>query len=277
MDKIGLDRFRRLLDEQNDLLDHEAISGSVNRQGPRERSGSLLEAAFVSLATRLAPTLSVEIGAHEASFSERLKTNLPDLHALAFEANPYVYRQHADRLRQLAIFIDYKHAAICGDNGTAQLLMPVTRNGQPIGPFNKIASLFPRPGTEFEYEQVQVPAFTLDTVLQSFAVDRSVAWIDAEGAQSEILAGGCSFFSQVMAIYIEVERKQQWCDRKLDSEIAELLADFSLVPIMRDNQARGQYNEVYIRMIDGIVDAAIPPVLDYMGELRKLVRLVGGG
>ena len=99
-------------------LEHNAIRSCANRQGLRERSGSLLEAAFLDLAARLAPTLSVEIGAHEASFSERLKAKLPDLHALAFEANPFVYRRHAGRLGQHPNAIDYRHAAICGEDGT---------------------------------------------------------------------------------------------------------------------------------------------------------------
>jgi FkbM family methyltransferase len=243
----------------------------------RERTGDLLEAAFIDLATGLVPTLSVEIGAHEASFSEQLKTNLPNLHALAFEANPYVYSRHADRLRQEATSVDYRHAAICSEDGTVQLQIPVTLSGTPINPHNAISSLLRRVSAEFEYEPVLVPAFALDTALEPFAVDRSVAWIDAEGAQSEVLAGGRLYFARVAALYIEVEREQYWCDQKLDRKIAESLAEFSLAPIMRDNLANGQYNEVYIRPDDDIVDAVFPSVLCYTEELRRLVGMSGDG
>ena len=264
-------RFPRLLDEQIGLLDHAAISSCANRRGLRGRSGSLLEAAFLDLATRLAPTLSVEIGAHEASFSERLKANLPNLHALAFEANPIVYHRHADRLCQQAFSIDYKHAAICDENGTAELYIPVAQNGISFDPGGGISSLSRRTSAKFEYERVLVLGFTLDTALQSLPVDRSVAWIDAEGAQGKILAGGRCYFSRVLALYIEIEREQYWRGQLLDSEIVESLAEFSLMPIMRDNLSSGQYNEVYIRTDNDVANAALVPVLGYIDELRALL------
>ena len=117
----------------------------------------------------------------------------------------------------------------------------------------------------YKYNPVVVPAFALDTVLKSFGLDRSVAWIDAEGAQGE------SYFGRVAAVYIKVERKHAWRDQKLDSEVAESLVSFSLAPIMRDSLAKIQYNEVYIRPDDAIVDAAVPTVLRYVDELRMLI------
>jgi FkbM family methyltransferase len=269
MNEIGL-RFERLLEEQIGLLDHTAISRCASRRGLRERSGSLLEAAFLDLAVRLTPTLSIEIGAHEGSFSERLKASVPTVYALAFEANPFVYRRHAERLRQLASFVDYKHAAISDEDGTAELYIPVTRDGVAIDS-GRLSSLSRRMSTEFEYERVLVPALMLDTALQFLAVDRSVAWIDAEGIQGRILAGGDRYFSHVLALYIEIERKQVWQNQMLDSEVARRLADFSLVPIMRDNLALGQYNEVYIRTGDDIADAALASVQSYIDELRVLL------
>lgn len=263
-------RFKCLLDEQIGLLDHAAISRCANRRGLRERSGTLLEAAFLDLARRLTPTLSVEIGAHEGSFSERLKASVPTVDALAFEANPFVYRQHAERLRQPASFVDYKHAAISDEDGTAELYIPVTRDGVAVDS-GRLSSLSRRMSTEFDYERILVPAFMLDSALQFLAVDRSVAWIDAEGIQGRILAGGDHFFSHVLALYIEIERKQVWQNQMLDSEVARRLADFSLVPIMRDNLAVAQYNEVYIRADDDIANAALAPVQSYINELRTLV------
>lgn len=264
-------RFQRLMDEQAAVLDHAAVTGCANRRGLRERSGSLLEAAFLELAARLAPTLSVEIGALEASFSERLKASLPSVHALAFEANPVMYRWHADRLRQQAVAIDYMHAAISDEDGTAELHIPVSQNGIPFGLDAGITSLSLRTSTEFKYEQVRVPGFTLDTALKSLAVDRSVAWIDVEGAQGRIIAGGHRYFSRVLALYIELERERYWRGQLLDSEVVESLAKFSLVPIMRDNLASGQYNEVFIRMDKDIADAALLPVLRYIEELRAML------
>jgi FkbM family methyltransferase len=184
--------------------------------------------------------LSVEIGAHEASFSERLKKCIPGVYALAFEANPVVYGRHVDRLRQLTI--DYKNAAVCDEDGVVEFFIPTVKNGVSFDPGAGISSLSRRASAEFEHDRVLVSGFKLDTALKSLAVDRSVAWIDAEGAQGKILAGGFHYFSGVSALYIEVERERYWCGQLLDSEIVDRLAEFSLIPVMRDNLASGQYN-----------------------------------
>jgi FkbM family methyltransferase len=267
----GPERLRRLLDEQIALLDHGAFRSCANRQGLRERSGSLLEAAFLDLVVQLTPTLSIEIGAHEAAFSERLKKRLPTVHALAFEANPFVYRLHMDRLRQPAVDIDYRHAAICDEDGTIEFQVPIKQNDVVINPDTKISSLFRRMAPGFEYDTMWVPGFTLDTVLKTSTIDRSVAWIDAEGAQREILAGGRRYFAKVQALYIELETRRAWREQMLDGEIAKLLSSCSLIPIMRDSLADIQYNKVFIRLDEAIVDIAIVMALRYVDALRKLI------
>ena len=46
---------------------------------------------FQQLCVELEPTLSLEVGAHEASHSRWLKQAVPHARCLAFEANPYVH------------------------------------------------------------------------------------------------------------------------------------------------------------------------------------------
>jgi FkbM family methyltransferase len=272
LDELALQRLRDLLDEQIALLEHEAIARCDSRRGLRERTGSLLEAAFLDLAIRLAPDLSVEIGAHEASFSERLKAGVANLRAVAFEANPYVYARHADRLQRPESGVDYRHAAICDHDGSVEFRIPVKRGKGALRRENAISSLRLRANAEFEYETLMVPAATLDTALGPRPAIRAVAWVDAEGAQKEILAGGRAFFSTVAAVYIEVERQQVWQDQAVDREIGRRLARFSLVPVMRDNLARPQFNEVYIRPASAIAGAARPAIEAYVEGLRRLVE-----
>jgi hypothetical protein len=99
----------------------------------------------------------------------------------------------AERLRQPASFVDYKHAAISDEDGTTELYIPVDRACVAIDS-GRLSRLSRRVSTEFECQRVLVPALMLDTALQFLAVDRSVAWIDAEGIQGRILAGGARFF-----------------------------------------------------------------------------------
>src|SRR4051812_20597349 len=103
MNKVRLDELRRLFTEQVSLLSHNRVAVCANRSGIRNSIADRLETAFIELATALAPELSVEVGAHEARFSERLKTRCPDLHALSFEANPNVFKAHVAGLRDQSI------------------------------------------------------------------------------------------------------------------------------------------------------------------------------
>ena len=217
-----------------------------------------------------APSRSVEIGAHEAAFSTRLKTALPTLRAVAFEANPYVYREHSERLHQQAV--DYRHAAICNENGLVEFQIPVALTGNPVPPNNAISSLHFRKGSGIQYDTVRVPALTLDAAIEPCIACNSVAWIDAEGAQREIILGGRRFFSQVAAVYIEVERDQVWRDQSTDSEIARRLAEFSLIPVMQDNLAAVQFNEVYVRNTKAISEVAYDLALKHTASLRQLIE-----
>lgn len=263
--------LRRLYNEQAVLLNREPIARCENRRGFRCQTGCLLETAFLALAISLAPDLSVEIGAHEASFSRRIKSALPCIRALAFEANPNVHERFAPELSKADPGIDYRLAAVCDHVGTAELRIPVKLREVAFDRANPISGLrhWAHPG--FEYGSITVPALTIDAALGSASYARSVAWIDAEGSQSEILSGGPDFFSRVAAIYIEVEDQERWRGQSLEGEITDRLSAFMLTSAMRDNLARGQCNQVYLRAESDIIGAAMPSILAYLEALRRLV------
>jgi FkbM family methyltransferase len=266
---VKREQLRMFVNEQNRLLNHHRILASPNRQGLREKTGALLEAAFIDLAVSLAPTLSVEIGAHEASFSERLKAMRPTIHAIAFEASPRVFDLHATRLRLPAVGVDYRHIAISDQDGLAELRIPLDQGGAPLNP--GISSLLHRANFAYGYEEVRVPALTLDTALEHLSGGPSVAWVDAEGAQHKIIAGGRGYFSRVAAVYIEIERVEVWTHQLIDVELAEILAGFSLIPIMRDNLAKLQFNEVYVRADSDIMEWALPAASRYIAALENMI------
>jgi FkbM family methyltransferase len=149
----------------------------------RATSGELLETAYVNLCARLAPTLSIEVGAREARFSLRLKKRMPDLHAIAFEANPKTHRTFAESLLKEAASVDYRHGAICDRDGAVALNIPVARNGVRFKRTHGISSLLDRKSPGLECDTTTVPALRLDTVIAGLDAAKVVAWIDAEGAQ----------------------------------------------------------------------------------------------
>ena len=98
------------------LLAHRA------RKLPRELVGERVEQAFRDLCIELTPTVSLEIGAHEAAFSRWLKSEVPLAHCVAFEANPYVHDKFADDLDGTGV--EYHHLAVSETNGTVDLGIP---------------------------------------------------------------------------------------------------------------------------------------------------------
>ncbi|HVN01612.1 MAG TPA: hypothetical protein VMT68_15500 [Caulobacteraceae bacterium] len=258
-----------LLADQDVALHDPRVASAPNRQGLRQRTGALLEAAFLDLCEALAPHLSVEIGAHEASFSERLKGRLPELSAIAFEANPLVHAAHAERLR--AIGVDYRHCAITRRAGPVELHVPVSLLGTALDRVSEIGSLARRTLEVFEYEAFTAPGAALDEVVACGAGERAVAWVDAEGAQKEVVDGGQTFFGQVLALYVELEREVVWRDQLCDREIEAELAKYALAPALRDNLASGQYNAVFVRDAPGVLAQALPVADRYAADLRRLL------
>lgn len=201
-----------------------------------------VEKAYVRLCRHVSPTISLELGAHEARFSRRMKRFHPEARCLAFEANPYVAEQYAERATSRGV--EYVVAALAATNGTVELTIPTVVGQRPRGRANKMASLgqhrFAR-----ETETVTVPSMRLDDVVQLAPDDRVVAWIDVEGASEIVLGSSRETLARASLVYIEVESKPIWAGQWLDTEVAAFFDDIGLVPIMRDVQRPRQYNVVF--------------------------------
>jgi FkbM family methyltransferase len=258
-------------EELIELLSHPRITNCENRRGLRQQTGSLLEDAFLALAIETAPDLSVEIGAHEASFSARLKRSCPQVQAIAFEANPHVFEKYLHAPDNSLETVQYKNAAICSSTGFVDLYIPTKWSKGSFNKSNAISSLLPRTNKQFEYEKVSVPALTLDDALANIDFCNAVAWIDVEGAQREIIKSGTKFFSHASAIYIEVETVVIWKGQIIADEVSNLLAPHGFVPIIRDNLANIQFNQVYININKTPTSVSAPIVDKYIRDIRVLL------
>ena len=231
----------------------------------------LLQEAFLDLAVRSSPDLSIEVGAHEASFSIAMKKRLPDLEVMAFEANPYVFEKYSRALSEGAENpIRYEHLAICDRNGVSELKIPVSWPRGRFGRDNAISSLHPRRDERFEYEVVSVPARMLDSVLEDTAFESCVMWVDVEGAQAEVIAGSGDALSRTSVLLIEVENESVWVDQETASGVSCRLGQHGLIPVMQDNLARLQRNEVYMRPSKRMRGRALPVIENYIGALKRL-------
>lgn len=210
-------------------LSHRELKGRVRR-------------TFRRLCRSVEPTLSVEVGAHEAEFSRRIKQDMPSLRAVAFEANPYVHEKYRDELTTRDV--EYVYSAVSQTTGSVTLTIPLTVADQERSLDGHSASLNSRLEVS-RSEQVEVPSTPLDAYLPVGEGDRVVAWIDVEGANGPVLESGRALLSRAQLVYIEVESDAVWEGQWIDTDVARFFAELGMVPLFRDIQRDFQHNVVY--------------------------------
>lgn len=218
------------------------------RRLPRDVVGERVESTFRDLCRELEPTVSLEIGAHEARFSRWIKADVPTARAIAFEANPHVHQKYAESHADSGV--EYLHLAVSETAGTVELGIPREFLNEEKGRrykkprTNRMASIASHVRAE-EVETVSVPSTPLDSFLEVGDDDVIVAWIDVEGASGPVLSSGAKVLSRASLVYIEVESEPLWEGQWLDGDVARFFADCGLVPVFRDNQRPHQYNVVF--------------------------------
>ena len=218
------------------------------RSLPRALVGQRVVQAFRDLCLELHPTVSLEVGAHEAEFSRWLKSEIPGAHCVAFEANPFVHEKFADDLDGSGV--EYHHLAVSEVNGPVDLGIPRRFHNPLRGRrfrkrrTSRMASLSRHRWAE-RTETVSVPSVPLDDFVSVNDDDVVVAWIDVEGASGPVLSSGEKVLSHASLVYIEVENEQIWRGQWLDVDVARYLAECGLVPVLRDVQRPHQYNVVF--------------------------------
>lgn len=203
-------------------------------------------AAFQEVCTLAKPSLSVEVGANEASFTRWAAGEFGVPRSVAFEANPYVYDIFHERVA--ATGAEYLNLAVGPTNGTMPLTIPTKVRGVDRTLRGPMASLR-RHLHATEGVTVDVPVVRLDDYLATADDERVVAWIDVEGASQAVLEGGVETLRKCAAVFIEVEAEPTWEGQWLDMEVACFLGDLGLTPVLRDTQRPHQYNVVFVDRI----------------------------
>ncbi len=205
--------------------------------------GRRVRQVFRRLVEQAEPTVSLEFGAFEASYSIWARENLPDARVLAFEANPFVYERFRDEV--LAAGVDYRHVCVGPTNGTVELTVPTNIRGRPRDLVNPMASLNTHLFEE-DHRSVEVECVRLDDAVAPTDDDRVVAWIDVEGALEMVLSGSSETLRRASVVYVEVENVAMWKDQWLDVDVARWFAEHGLLPVLRDRQRAEQYNLLFV-------------------------------
>jgi FkbM family methyltransferase len=153
------------------------------RRLPRELVRERVEQTFRDLCVEVGPTLSLEIGAHEAGFSRWMKSAVPDARVVAFEANPFVHEKFAATHEDSGV--EYLHLAVSETNGPVELGIPRQLHNEDKGrrfkkhKANRMASLASHRYAE-DVDTVTVPSTPLDDFVSVAGDDVIVAWVDVE-------------------------------------------------------------------------------------------------
>jgi FkbM family methyltransferase len=190
------------------------------------------------------PSLVLELGAHEGTFSTWAKSTFPDASCIALEANPYVHRKYRKELGKAGV--DYRHLAAASTNGTVPINIPVEIGRRTVAPEKSRMASLGIHRESHQHETVDVEAVRIDDLVHPSATDRIVAWIDVEGGSDAVLTGAREVLTRAAAVYIEVESVELWSGQWLDVDVARFFRDIGKVPAMRDIQRRNNYNVVFV-------------------------------
>jgi len=234
-----------------DVLDlsllQSARSYDLSVKAERLRSVSELEYLFFRIVRELDPDLFVEAGAKDGSTSRRARKYLPLATITAFEANPFTYRRFESAFSAGSGKISYLHRALSDADGEVTFNVRVV-NGKPAA--DGQGSILTSQDTSVGHQAVTVNASRLDTFFPADTFNRCAIWMDVEGASRQVLKGATSILPQVDALFIEVQDRPGWENQWLSSDVMQFLADFDLMPICRDFQARYLYNILFLRSVN---------------------------
>jgi FkbM family methyltransferase len=214
---------------------------------PRTTISDALTEQFFNIVEFLQSELVLEVGAHEASFSQEMRRRLPNATIFAFEANPHVHEKYKDHIYRSCADINYEWRAISDSDEELELFIPTSIRGVKRPLANRMGSLNLLRNSKVEGTVVRVPGGTLDGIL-SHHIGKSVAlWIDVEGAVDRVLQGATLMMSTAQAVMCEVETASIWTKQATDNEILRIFEQFGLIPVLRDCVAQSQYNVILLR------------------------------
>lgn len=251
MDKVSASESGTASDDfllmQDLFLMRQARAVDLDSREDRAKSRDRLQAFFVGLQPILKPEMTLEIGAHFASFSQAMSKAGVEAHA--FEANPYTFQAYARRIRRRAPGVMYHHLAISDADGEATFQVKEAKGDKAVDKVSATNSLLVRADTRYSYETVTVPSRRLDSFLaeggrhgRSFS-----AWIDVEGALQQVTAGFGNVLDCCLSLIVEVEETAIWQGQMLFFDAMRYFNRFNLIPVARDFESPHQYNMVYLR------------------------------
>lgn len=170
------------------------------------------------------PKSTIEIGAYDADFSVEMRKFVDLKNIWAIEANPAVHEKFKETLSD----INYVNLAISDKDGYIDLNIinaPQDREDWWVG----ASSILDR-NDNMGTKSVKVKSMSLDSFVKNNNIKGPISlWIDAEGANREILTGSTETLKNVISIYIEVELITIWENQWLKEDVVSFLSKHGFI------------------------------------------------
>jgi FkbM family methyltransferase len=211
----------------------------------REPITKLLDVLLEEVIEHIRPDLILEVGAFEASFSQKMKRNYSKSTVIALEANPRVFEHFHSSVERTGV--KYKHIAAAANPGIVDIHIPKIIAGKDMPKVGRMGSLFEVGLRDSVTETVKVPCDTIDNILEREVFDRGCIWIDVEGLLKKVIDGAMNTLPRCEIIYAEMETSPVWKGQTLAYENISRIESMGFELIARDCQKWFQFNALFLR------------------------------
>jgi FkbM family methyltransferase len=202
-------------------------------------TGDNLKSKFISMCESFNVRTSVEVGAHEASFSNEIRI-LPNIESIiAFEASPFVWRKYCSKIPEV---IAYRNQAVSDKSGPITFYIQQDRS--PTETLNN--SILERAEAAKTHEVI-VESITLDQLLP--IKGPAALWVDVEGASREVLLGGRKFLAETALVFLEVEHQSYWKNQWLFEDILTFMETNGFLLHSIKEQYTNQSNCIFVNPV----------------------------
>lgn len=195
---------------------------------------------FFNIQKQIKPTHTIEIGSYDADFSQAMTRIINNKNIWAIEANVEAYNRFKDKLSN----INYLNYAISDKDGITDFNV-IRDSGFEWEP--GASSILSR-NDNLTTSNIQVQSITLDTFVKNNNISGKISlWIDAEGANREVLLGGTETLKNASSIFIEVEQILLWKDQWLKDDVIKHLSGFGFRLQHDESNSHPQQDLIFIK------------------------------
>jgi FkbM family methyltransferase len=199
----------------------------------------LLSDKFLKMQKDFRPDYAIEVGAHAAEFSVAISNSL-GINAVAFEAGRAIYKNFKDQAN--SHLVKYLNYAISDKDGFEIFTIAHSE-------YDQSNSIIPRTD-KLNIKTEKIKSYKLDTYFKDYDFKNACLWIDAEGANKNVLTGAEETLKKVSSIFIETEDYPHWENQWLTLDVIKFLNNHGFMVLDHETHWQTQHNIILVRSLN---------------------------